>query len=365
MIAAGFGVRRRSVRSLPTGLGTVAHVDRRAVGTLIGGAALTALAAATGIRLAGTRIRRRERPDLDELMAPPEEVTQHRIVTSDGGTLHVVEAGSGPPLVLLHGVTLQWWAWSPLFHLMADRYRVIAWDMRGHGGSEAGTDGVTLEAVGRDLVEVLEHLELSDAIVVGHSMGGMAIGRSAVDFADRLEARSAGLVFLATAATSVSPRFVAGYLGAGAGVLAGKADRADALPVDRLWRPGDLSASLIRVAFGKEPSAAAIEAVRQMIIDVPAATSIEAGAAILNHDLTDGLGVYLGPAMVIVGSEDHLTPRRLAERIVELVPHAEFHVLEGAGHQVMQEQPRELGALLDRFAISARAALPRRAAGRG
>ncbi|MGL4298960.1 MAG: alpha/beta hydrolase, partial [Candidatus Neomicrothrix subdominans] len=189
-------------------------------------------------------------------------------------------------------------------------------------------------------------------------------GRSVVDHPDRLNARSAGLVFLATAATSVSPRFVAGYLGAGAGVLAGKADRANAVPVDRLWRPGDLSASLIRIAFGKEPSADAIEAVRQMIIDVPTVTSVEAGAAILNHDLTDDLGAYEGPAMVIVGSDDHLTPPRLAQRIAKLLPQAELHVLEGVGHQVMQEQPRRLGELLERFAFSARAERPRRAAGR-
>ena len=338
-------------------------VDRRRA-AIIGGVGLGVLAAVAAVHVAGTRIRRRHHVDLDELLVPPENVTRHRIATSDGGSLHLVEAGSGQPLVLLHGVTLQWWVWSPLFHLLSDRFRVIAWDMRGHGGSEAGTDGVTLEAAGRDLVEVLEHLDLSDAIAVGHSMGGMAIGRSVVDHPDRLNARSAGLVFLATAATSVSPRFVAGYLGAGAGVLAGKADRANAVPVDRLWRPGDLSASLIRIAFGKEPSADAIEAVRQMIIDVPTVTSVEAGAAILNHDLTDDLGAYEGPAMVIVGSDDHLTPPRMAERIARLLPQAELHVLEGVGHQVMQEQPRRLGELLERFAFSARAERPRRAAGR-
>ena len=84
----------------------------------------------------------------------------------------------------------------------------------------------------------------------------------------------------------------------------------------------------------------------------------------MNHDLTDDLAAYRGPAMVIVGSEDRLTPPRLAERIVELLPQAEFHVLEGAGHQVMQEQPRRLGDLLEAFALSARAVRPRRAAGR-
>ncbi|MEZ5382518.1 MAG: alpha/beta hydrolase [Microthrixaceae bacterium] len=328
-------------------------MDRRAVGAIVGGVGLSALAAATGIRLAGTRIRERRRPDLDELLAPPSEVRHHTVATSDGGSLHVVSAGHGPPLVLLHGVTLQWWTWSPLFHLLADRCRVVAWDMRGHGRSEAGSDGVSLEATGRDLVELLEALELHDAVVVGHSMGGMAMGRSAIDHPDRLVPRTGGLVFLSTATTPVSPRFLPGYLGAGAGVLAGAADRAGALPVERLWRPGDLSASLIRVAFGDEPSSVAIEAVRQMIAAVPAATSIQAGEAILNHDLSDDLGNYGGPALVIVGSHDHLTPLRLAERTVALLPQAELQVVEGAGHQVMQEAPHLLAELIDRFARGA------------
>lgn len=312
---------------------------------------MSALAAVTGVRVAGSRIRERERPDIDPLLDSPAGVTHHRVPTVDGGEIHVAEAGSGRPLVLLHGVTLQWWTWNPIFNLLSDQSRVIAWDMRGHGRSTTGTDGITMEVIARDLVEVLDHLELHDAIVMGHSMGGMALGRYAVDHPKNCAERTAGLVFLATAATELTPRLITPYAGASAGVLAGLADRRD-LPVEWLWRPGNLSASLVRIAFGKDPSGAAIEAVRQMIVQVPATTSIEAGRAILAHELSDSLSAYGGPAMVIVGLQDHLTPPALARRLAELMPQAELVEVPDIGHQFMQEAPQRLAEELERFAVA-------------
>lgn len=342
-------------------LGTVAPMDRRIIGAIAGALGLSTVAAFTGLRFAGSRIRERERPDIDPLLETPGGLSHRQVPTSDGGEIHVVEAGQGQPLVLLHGVILQWWVWNPLFHLLSDRFRVIAWDMRGHGSSTTGSDGVTMEAIARDLAEVLDHLEATDAIVMGHSMGGMALGRYAVDHPSNCVERTAGLMFLATAATELTPHLITPYLGASAGVLAGFADRAD-LPVDWLWKPGNLSASLVRIAFGKDPSAAAIEVARQMIAEVPPATSIEAGQAILAHNLTDTLGTYDGPAMVIVGSEDRLTAPILAEALADLIDQAELVEIADVGHQVMQEAPQRLVELIDRFAVTARAAHPRPAA---
>ncbi|MCB1026154.1 MAG: alpha/beta hydrolase [Microthrixaceae bacterium] len=339
-------------------------MDRRTVGAIAGALGLSAVAAVTGLRVAGHRIRERTRPDIDPLLRTPGGLSHHQIATSDGGSVHVVEAGRGRPVVLLHGVVLQWWVWNPLFHLLSDRFRVIAWDMRGHGGSTPGTDGISMEAIARDLAEVLDHLELRDAVVVGHSMGGMALGRYAVDHPTNCAEHSSGLMFLATAATELTPQLITPYLGASAGVLAGLADRAD-LPVEWLWRPGNLSASLVRIAFGKDPSAAAIEATRQMVAEVRPATSIEAGRAILDHDLTDRLGDYDGPAMVVVGTDDHLTPPRLAGRLAGLIGQAELVELPDVGHQVMQEAPQRLAELIEGFAdaaITARAGRPRPAA---
>jgi pimeloyl-ACP methyl ester carboxylesterase len=96
-----------------------------------------------------------------------------------------------------------------------------------------------------------------------------------------------------------------------------------------------------------------------MIVEVPAATSIEAGRSILAHDLTDSLARYEGPALVIVGANDHLTAPRLARRLAALIPQAELVELPDVGHQVMQEAPRRLAQLIETFAATARAAHPR------
>ena len=63
--------------------------------------------------------------------------------------------------------------WAPQFHQLTDRYRVIAVDLRGHGESAVGSDGLGISRLADDLATLLTALDLRDAVVVGHSMGGM------------------------------------------------------------------------------------------------------------------------------------------------------------------------------------------------
>ena len=131
-----------------------------------------------------------------------------RIPTPDGGSIHAVEKGVGRPLVLLHGVTLRADVWAPQFHQLTDRYRVIAVDLRGHGHSKAGSEGYGIPQLATDLATLLRTLDLTGAIVVGHSMGGMTLMQFCGDHADALAERVAGLVFLATRAHQVLPPYV-------------------------------------------------------------------------------------------------------------------------------------------------------------
>ena len=125
----------------------------------IGAAAATA--AGLGVRARGQHIANTTDPELDPLLEAPEGVSHHRLATFDGGAVHVAELGQGPPVMLCHGVTLQWEVWSPLFRLLAEDHRVLAWDMRGHGESHAGDEGVSLRAVATDLVTVLSTLGIA------------------------------------------------------------------------------------------------------------------------------------------------------------------------------------------------------------
>ena len=72
---------------------------------------------------------------LEELPEVPG--VRHRMVAANGINLHVAEAGEGPPLLLVHGWPQHWWIWRRVIRPLAQRYRVLAPDLRGHGWSDA------------------------------------------------------------------------------------------------------------------------------------------------------------------------------------------------------------------------------------
>ena len=93
--------------------------------------------------------------------------------TSDGVYLAVVEfGGTGPPILLLHGLMGRATTWWPVTRWLGDHGRVLGFDARGHGRSQA--DGPwTTDRMTRDAADVLDQLDAGPAVVVGHSMGGL------------------------------------------------------------------------------------------------------------------------------------------------------------------------------------------------
>ncbi|MCR8631399.1 alpha/beta fold hydrolase [Paenibacillus radicis (ex Xue et al. 2023)] len=82
------------------------------------------------------------------------------------------EKGEGEAVVLLHGFCGSSSYWNKLLPLLPNHYRVIAPDLRGHGSSEAPDGDYTMEVFAEDLAQLLQHLKVEQAIVLGHSLGG-------------------------------------------------------------------------------------------------------------------------------------------------------------------------------------------------
>lgn len=99
---------------------------------------------------------------------------EHRIVNAGGLAMHVAEAGSGEPLVMLHGWPQHWWCWRYVIPRLAERYRVICPDLRGHGWTEAPAHGYEKEQLAGDVLNLLDALELERVRLVGHDWGGWA-----------------------------------------------------------------------------------------------------------------------------------------------------------------------------------------------
>lgn len=114
--------------------------------------------------------------DTREALEMPElDGVEHRFVELDGLRMHVAEAGSGDPVVLLHGFPQHWWEWRDVIPGLAERYRVICPDLRGSGWTDAPRKGYTREQIRADLVALVDALGLDRVDLVGHDFGA-AVG---------------------------------------------------------------------------------------------------------------------------------------------------------------------------------------------
>src|SRR3954452_11689002 len=96
----------------------------------------------------------------------------HRRVDVGSMSLHVAGAGSGPPLLFVDGGPQNWSCWHRVVPLLADRYRLIMPDLRGHGWSDAPRRGYDKEQLATDVLGLLDRMEFDTVGYVGHDWGG-------------------------------------------------------------------------------------------------------------------------------------------------------------------------------------------------
>jgi pimeloyl-ACP methyl ester carboxylesterase len=104
-------------------------------------------------------------------------------VVANGARAHVLRSDSGagkPPIVMAHGFSDSAACFASLARVLEPDYDVVAYDARGHGLSEAPESGYDALSLARDMIAIIEALELEDPICLGHSLGGMTVGWLAV-----------------------------------------------------------------------------------------------------------------------------------------------------------------------------------------
>jgi pimeloyl-ACP methyl ester carboxylesterase len=296
-----------------------------------------------GERAVVARIRHRDDPDAGLPLVPRFDTSQV-LDSHDGGTIFTISRGDGPPVVFCHGVTLSSRVWAKQFDSFPTAgFRAVAFDSRGHGESTLGESGHSIDNLADDLKTVLESLELHDAILVGHSMGGMAVQAFAIRHPDVLHERVNGLVLQSTSSHNLvsDARRVRNTIERLAGV---------GPDLGALMRRPNLGFLLARIGFGNDPYASHVEATRQMLAACSRETIRDASVALLSLDLTAGLPGVTAPTLVLVGTADALTPPRDSQRIADLVPGARLVEYPGAGHMLMYERADEVDALIMEFA---------------
>ncbi len=321
----------------------------RAASTTVAVATTIAAAGRLALRRSVKSIKTRSKPLIDPLYELPADVEHLEITSPDGAHIHVMARGQGRPILLIHGITLRGEVWAPQMHLLADRYRMYAMDVRGHGRSTVGADGLGRAAAASDIVAVIESLDLTGVVIVGHSMGGMILMELIGGHRDVVAERVSGLVFMDTAASGVIAAPIAPLARAVGRVLTNRV-QSGGTPLRGLSGDSDFAWLAARLGFGAKPSGRAVEQMRRLQSQALPSTVIASGVDLIDHDGRWALAGTTTPSLVLVGSRDLLTPVRPARKIAQFLPNARLEVIPLAGHQLMQERPREVSALIDEFA---------------
>jgi len=112
---------------------------------------------------------------------------EHRFFDLPGLRMHVAEAGSGEPLLMLHGFPQHWWAWRKVVPALAASYRVICPDLRGAGWTDAPPDGYTGDQLLADVIALLDALHLEKVNILGCDWGGLVGFRLCLAHPERVQ----------------------------------------------------------------------------------------------------------------------------------------------------------------------------------
>lgn len=289
---------------------------------------------------------------------------ERRVRSFDGTELAVHVVGPegpdppGPTLVFVHGFSLDLTGWHYQWRWFSGRCPCVLYDQRGHGRSAAAPGGdYSFEALAQDLLAVLDAEVRGPAVLVGHSLGGMAVLSLAALRPEVFGSRVVGAVLASTAAGPVV-REVLGGLAARVGRFV--------LPSPRLLRRAPQAVYRIRARalrgnrdlaflavsltnFGPGAPPSVVEHVARVAARIPAEVWTALALALAELDLSHALERVTVPALVLVGDRDRLTPVSSAVALARRLPRARLVVLPGAGHCAMLERPGEWNRAVEEF----------------
>jgi pimeloyl-ACP methyl ester carboxylesterase len=220
--------------------------------------------------------------------------------------------GSGPPLILLHGLAGSFDWWNRNTDLLSQRYQTYCIDLAGFGGSRR-LHSAHIEQIAPSVTAWMEELGIQRASLVGHSMGGLIASRIAVESPDRVNK----LILVDAAFLSFN---------------AGTAKRSVGLMRALRSIPRDFFPVFARDALRAHP-----------------VSMISATYELLKRDWSAHLGAIDVPTLIIWGENDTITPLKIGEAINGIIPGSKLVVIEDAGHNPMWDQPESFNAEVVKF----------------
>jgi len=250
---------------------------------------------------------------------------------SGGIRLHYIESGSGEPLIFLHGFTMDHRQWTEQIDHLSAKYRTIAPDARGHGKSEAPETNYAREDRAGDLLNLMSHLGIEKAHVIGASMGGADAFCFAIDHPERL----LSLTPVGTVIAGWKPKrqFIDKEL------------LAEGLPLEQV-KERFIEAVLVKY---RERDPAMHDRLKEIMSDFSGKpwSDPKKGKYPIREELPLAGSVNI-PICLIVGKQDIMF-RPLSEELAGLLPNGRLEMISNAGHLVNMDAPQRFNERLEAF----------------
>lgn len=272
----------------------------------------------------------------------------HTLMADDGEQLHLSLSGSGTPILLLHGWTASQAAWAPLIEPLTGHFCLIRPDARGHGGHPLRVNPAPdVQRLARDVINLLDDLDIAQIAAVGHSMGALTLWQCLRDFGSE---RFSHLSFI-----DQSPKLLT--TDSWHGGIYGDFDSAHAQRLHDALGADFPEAVLRLIAMGLNHKArdsylrnsSGWRAAREGLSRMDPGPAIAIWQSLVAADYRDVLPTIDVPTWLAYGTASNFYTIETARFVAAQIPHARLSLYEGADHCPHLIHPERFCAELTQF----------------
>ena len=246
------------------------------------------------------------------------------------------EGNTGDPVIIfIHGFPFNKSMWDKQMEVLKENYRVIAYDVRGHGNSDAGTKDFSIDLFAADLLNLMDALKIDKAMLCGLSMGGYIALNAVENYPDRFDA----LILSDTTCTADTLEVKEKRMKTIETIKKNGVEKFADESVKNLFAPESFSTKKKEIA-----------AVREMIVNTTEESLCKTLRAFYERKETcTKLQDINVPVLIMVGNEDKITPLAAAQFMNEKIKESLLSIIEHAGHLSNIENPSEFNNQLEEF----------------
>ena len=235
--------------------------------------------------------------------------------------------GEDEPIIFSHGWMCDCSVWNSQIEFFAKKYKVVAYDQRGHGRSDKPKGDYSIQTLSNDMHSLIQKLKLEKVTLVGHSMGGMAALVFALDHPDKVSK----LVLVGTSAKMTFSGRIQLWI------------------MMHIYSYESFVRGMIDLLY-QEPSEQVMKEAFERAMKTPKFAASECLTEFMkNYDIRDRVSEIKVPTLIIVGEKDGATPAKMSQFLNKEIESSKLQIMSDTKHMPMIDKAKELNEIIQKF----------------